>query len=96
MARDQYSEQILGTASAIGVFYVQELLEINPELEHVKIGIIQITYGGTSIEMFMPECVNEKNGLVQEDDAVPCLRLLERIHGRHHAVCRQGADLLPG
>ena len=68
VARDQYSEQILGTASAIGVFYVQELLEINPELKNVKIGIIQITYGGTSIEMFMPECVNEKNGLVQEDD----------------------------
>ena len=68
VARDQYSEQILGTASAIGVFYVQELLKINPEVEHVKIGIIQMTYGGTSIEMFMPECVNEKNGLVQEDD----------------------------
>jgi len=67
VARDQYSEQILGTASAIGVFYVQELLKINPALKNVKIGIIQITYGGTSIEMFMPDCVDEKNGLVQED-----------------------------
>lgn len=68
VAHDEYSEQILGTASAIGVFCVQELLEINPQLKNVKIGIVQITYGGTSIEMFLPDCVDEKNGLVQKDN----------------------------
>ena len=67
---DIYSEYMLGTASAIGVFYVQKLMEINPELKKVKIGIVQITYGGTSIEMFLPDCVNEKNDFVQKDNEV--------------------------
>lgn len=68
VARDQYSEQVVGTATAIGVFCVQELLEINPVLKDVKIGIIQLTYGGTSIEMFLPDSVNDKNGKVQADN----------------------------
>ncbi len=67
---DIYSEYMLGTASAIGVFYVQKLMEINPEFKNIKIGIIQITYGGTSIEMFLPDCVNEKNHFVQKDNEV--------------------------
>lgn len=70
VAGDEYSEYIMGTASAIGVFYVQKLMEINPEFNKIKIGIIQITYGGTSIEMFLPDCVNEKNQFVQKDNEV--------------------------
>lgn len=68
VANDQYSEHIMGSASAIGVFYVQKLMEINPGLKNVRIGIIQMTYGGTSIELFLPDCVNEKNHLVQKDN----------------------------
>lgn len=67
MSYDEYSEHVLGTASAIGVFYVQKLMEINPELKYMKIGIIQMTYGGTSIELFEPDCVNEKNHYIQRD-----------------------------
>ncbi len=68
LAYDQYSEHILGSASAIGVFYIQKLMEINRELENVKIGLIQMTYGGTSIELFLPDCVNEKNHFIQNDN----------------------------
>ena len=68
VARTQYSEQVLGNASAVGVFYVQELLKINPTLKNVKIGLIQLTYGGTSIELFMPNNVAEKYKLVQKDN----------------------------
>ncbi len=63
-----YSEYVMGTSSAIAVFCVQKLLEINPELKSVKMGLIQITYGGTSIEMFLPNCVGEKNKLNQNDN----------------------------
>jgi len=65
---DQYSAYIIGSASAIGVYYVDQLLELNPNLENVKIGIIQITYGGSSIEMFMPECVNQRDEYIQRDN----------------------------
>jgi len=67
VAFDQYSEHIMGETSAVGVFFVQKLMEINPELKNVKIGIIQMTYGGTSIELFLPDCVNEKNKFTQKD-----------------------------
>ncbi|HRX57200.1 MAG TPA: sialate O-acetylesterase [Eubacteriales bacterium] len=66
---DPYSAYIIGATSAIGVYYADQLLTLNADLKNVKIGIIQLTYGGTSIEMFMPQCVNEKNGFVQQDDA---------------------------
>lgn len=66
---DPYSAYIIGATSAIGVYYADELLTLNADLKDVKIGIIQLTYGGTSIEMFMPQCVNEENGFVQRDDA---------------------------
>jgi hypothetical protein len=65
---DPYSAYIIGATSAIGVYYADQLLELNADLQNVKIGIIQMTYGGTSIEMFMPNCVNDKNGFVQKDD----------------------------
>ena len=68
LAYDQYSEHILGSASAVGVFYIQKLMEINPQLNNVKIGLIQMTYGGTSIELFLPDCVNDKNNFAQNDN----------------------------
>lgn len=66
---DAYSEHIFGGASAIGVFTVQKLLDVNPQLKNVKIGLMQMTYGGTSIEMFMPDGVAGENGAAQPDDA---------------------------
>ncbi len=68
MASDEWSEYIFGGASAIGVFTIQNLIEDNKDLEGVRIGLIQMTYGGTSIELFMPTCVCDKYDLVQEDD----------------------------
>ena len=68
VARDQWSEYIFGSASAIGVFSVQKLMSLNNDLEGVKIGIIQLTYGGTSIELFMPSSVSEKYVPEQADD----------------------------
>ncbi len=65
---DPFSAYIVGSASAIGVYYVDQLLTLNADLKDVKFGIIQLTYGGTSIEMFMPNNVNVKNGYVQQDD----------------------------
>ncbi len=68
VAYNEYYEHLMGEASAVGVFFVQKLMEINPELKNVKIGIVQITYGGTSIELFLPDCVNEKNHFIQSDN----------------------------
>ena len=63
-----WNEWMIGETSAMGVFFVDELLRINPEIKDMKIGIIQITYGGTSIELFMPDSVNEKNNFIQKDN----------------------------
>ncbi len=63
-----YSSYIIRDTSAIGIYYIDQLKALNPDLKNVKFGIIQLTYGGTSIEMFMPNFINEENGYVQQDD----------------------------
>ena len=95
-AYDEYSEHVLGTASAVGVFYVQKLMEINPELKNMKIGIVQMTYGGTSIELFIPGCVNEKNRFVQRDDEFIVSGFWNGYMDFMAPYGGQGADLLPG
>ena len=65
--KDTDSAYIIRDTSAIGVYYVDQLRQLNPALADVKFGIIQLTYGGTSIEMFLPNSVSEKNGFVQQD-----------------------------
>lgn len=65
---DPYSAYLIEATSAVGVYYADQLYKLNPNLKNVKIGIIQITYGGTSIEMFMPDGVNEKEQYIQTDN----------------------------
>ena len=64
----EFSSYVIRDTSAIGVYYIDQLKALNPDLKNVKFGIIQLTYGGTSIEMFMPQSINEENGYVQKDD----------------------------
>ncbi|KJS86716.1 MAG: hypothetical protein JM58_06450 [Peptococcaceae bacterium BICA1-8] len=58
----------LDYSPAIGTFFVEKLLELNKELANVTIGVIPITYGGTTIEVFMPKCILEEKKYVQRDD----------------------------
>ena len=57
----------MSNLARVGVFYADQLYKLNPNLKNVKIGINQLTYGGTSIEMFMPNSVNEKDQFVQNN-----------------------------
>lgn len=44
----------LEVSPAIGTYFVNELVGLNNDLKNVKIGIIRLTYGGSSIENFIP------------------------------------------
>ncbi len=59
---------VIDGSPAIGTFFAEKLLELNKELSDVKIGIISMTYGGTTIEVFMPDIIMEEDGFVQKDD----------------------------
>lgn len=58
----------LDYAPAVGVFFVEKLLELNKELTSVTIGIIRIAYGGTTIEAFMPNVITEEKKHTQKDN----------------------------
>ncbi len=53
---------------AIGTFFVEKILELNEELKNVPIGIIPLTYGGSTIELFMPHAIIEEQNFVQKDN----------------------------
>jgi len=55
-------------SSAVGTFFVNKLQEINPELNDVPIGIIRISYGGSTIELFLPDSLMREQGYVQQHD----------------------------
>jgi sialate O-acetylesterase len=59
---------VLDSAPAIGIFFVEKLLELNKELAHVTIGIIRMSYGGTTIEAFMPNAITAEQKYVQKDN----------------------------
>lgn len=59
---------VLNNSSAIGAFFLEEILELNKDLENIPVGIIALTYGGSTIELFMPKSATAKNGFVQKDD----------------------------
>jgi len=61
-------EWILKSSPAIGTFFAEKLLETNKALRNVTIGIIRMTYGGTSIEAFMPDCIDKENNVAQQDN----------------------------
>ncbi|MCX8081993.1 MAG: sialate O-acetylesterase [bacterium] len=42
-------------SSAVGTFFVEKLLQINPYLKGVPVGIVNLTFGGSTIELFMPD-----------------------------------------
>jgi sialate O-acetylesterase len=58
----------LDESPAIGTFFVEKLLEFNQELAHVPIGIIRMSYGGTTIEAFMPDSITAEHKYVQKDN----------------------------
>ncbi|KPU45252.1 hypothetical protein OXPF_11440 [Oxobacter pfennigii] len=62
------SEWALKESPAIGTFFAEKLLEYNEELAKVTIGIIRMTYGGTSIEAFMPDLIAQENNYVPKDN----------------------------
>ncbi len=55
-------------SSAVGTFFVEKLLELNEELKDVPIGVIPLTYGGTTIEIFMPNVIRKENNFFQKSD----------------------------
>jgi sialate O-acetylesterase len=58
----------IGYSSAIGTFFVDKLLELNEELRDVPIGVIRITYGGSTIELFLPDTFFASIGYEQQHD----------------------------
>jgi len=44
----------ISASSAIGTYFADHLLKLNPDLRNMKIGFIRLTYGGSTIELFMP------------------------------------------
>lgn len=56
-------------SSAIGLYFIDELMELKEDLKDVTIGIIHMTYGGSSIELFMPDEAMDGDGFIQEDSA---------------------------
>ncbi len=50
-------EEQIGYSSAIGTFFLEELLELNDDLDGVPIGLVTLAYGGSTIELFMPSSV---------------------------------------
>lgn len=61
-------EWVIDWSSAVGTFFVEKLLELNEELENVPVGVIPITYGGSTIEVFMPNTITEEKNFIQQDD----------------------------
>ncbi|MCT4584412.1 MAG: sialate O-acetylesterase [Peptostreptococcaceae bacterium] len=57
----------LDWTSAIGSFYVEKLLELNRELKDIPIGIIPLTYGGSTIELFLPKGFIKRVNHLQHD-----------------------------
>lgn len=59
---------VLDESPAIGTFFVEKILELNKELSRVTIGIIRISYGGTTVEAFIPYSIFEEKNYVQKDN----------------------------
>ncbi len=57
----------LDYSPAVGTFFAEKLLELNPDLANVTLGIIEMTYGGTTIEAFMPNCITDENRYIPTD-----------------------------
>lgn len=55
-------------APAIGIYFLMDLYEHCPELREVPIGLMTLSYGGTTIEAFMSPSAAAKNGFVRQDD----------------------------
>jgi len=58
----------IGYSSAIGTFFADKLLELNRDLQDVPIGIIRVTYGGSTIEVFLPDSFFASIGHEQPHD----------------------------
>ncbi|MGB3367653.1 MAG: stalk domain-containing protein [Acidaminobacteraceae bacterium] len=50
-------EDYIRESSAIGTFFIEKILDLNEELKGVPIGIVDLAYGGSTIELFMPSSV---------------------------------------
>jgi hypothetical protein len=57
----------LKESTALGFFLADRLIESNNFLKDVRIGIVQLTYGGSTIELFLPEEVFESIGYEFDD-----------------------------
>ena len=58
----------IDSSPALGTFFVNKLLELDESLGEVPIGIIRATYGGSSIEVFMPDSYYASIGYEQRHD----------------------------
>ncbi|MCT4633578.1 MAG: sialate O-acetylesterase [Firmicutes bacterium] len=54
---------------AAAVNFVDYLLELQPEFKKIKIGLVQMTYGGSTVELFLPNSVKDEDNFIQLDDA---------------------------
>lgn len=61
-------EWAIDWSAAVGTFFIEKLIELNDDLEDVPLGVIPITYGGSTIELFMPNTITEEKNFVQKDN----------------------------
>jgi len=59
---------VLDESPAIGTFFVEKILELNKELSRVPIGMIKMSYGGTTVEAFIPYAIFQEKNYVQKDN----------------------------
>lgn len=58
---------IVDASPAIGTYFANELYNMDPDLKDVKIGLIRLTYGGSSIEMFLPPSAVPDTHIQEQD-----------------------------
>ena len=61
-------EWMLLYSPSIGTFFVDKLMQEKAELRNVPIGVIMITYGGSTIELFLPDSLMRSQNYVQHHD----------------------------
>lgn len=65
------TEHQINNSSAVGNFFVEKLLALNEELKNVPIGIMSLGYGGSTIELFMPdEKIVNPYGVRQQENPI--------------------------
>jgi len=61
-------EDYIRNSSAIGTFFIEKIIDLNEELKGVPLGIVDLAYGGSTIELFMPNSVKIPGYQLRKND----------------------------